>query len=411
MTLQYRILPGRHCLLFARSLLIIVLCLQSAPQLVRAEPSTPIDDNSAIEELPETIDPQWRELRSAARDLAAHPEDAVRAAQLAQRYLQLGRRNADPRLIGYAQAALRPWWTAASPPDTILFLRASLKQTVHEFNAALLDLQSYLARPGLTGGARAQGLLTRSTVLGVIGRTAEAAQDCRTLAGYVDRATSFLCSAQIDALGPKARTTLAALEVYFRQGGFSSDPAIRIWGDGILGDLAARLGESGLAERAYRAALKDDPEDSFILAGYADFLLDQNRAAEVRSLLQPFLRADGLLLRHAIALKLLNDGALRAETDQIGQRFAAARERGDQTHKREESRYTLQLRGDAASALKLAQANWLVQREPADVRVLAEAAEATRDAVEQARVRDWLHTTGLLDQSSSALRKLAAAGA
>ena len=39
--------------------------------------------------------------------------------------------------------------------------------------------------------------------------------------------------------------------------------------------------------------------------------------------------------------------------------------------------------------------NWTVQREPADLRILAEAAHATGDAAALQTVRDWLAATGL----------------
>jgi hypothetical protein len=45
-------------------------------------------------------------------------------------------------------------------------------------------------------------------------------------------------------------------------------------------------------------------------------------------------------------------------------RFDASRARGDIVHRREESRFQLQLNGDPKAALRLAQENWKVQREP-----------------------------------------------
>jgi len=50
--------------------------------------------------------------------------------------------------------------------------------------------------------------------------------------------------------------------------------------------------------------------------------------------------------------------------------------RGDVVHRREEARYRLALAGDPGGALALARDNWAVQREPADLRVLADAARA-----------------------------------
>ncbi len=385
-------------------LLLLAACLCVPAQ---AKPFVPGDDDSTLESLPDTIDPQLRALRLKARDLASHPKDAAAAADVAGRYLQLARRNADPRLVGYAQAALTPWWTDPNPPAAILFLRASLKQTVHQFDDALVDLQAYLARAEISRAERAQGLLVEATVRTVIGRYAEAAQDCVQVSQRADRATGMLCTAQIDVVTEKARRTTGVLEVLFNQGGLGSETTVRLWGDTVLAESAARLGQAVLAEKAFKAALAEDAQDAYVLAAYADFLLDQQRPAEVRTLLQPWLRADGLLLRHAIALQQLKDPQAASEADQVGARFAAARERGDHTHKREEARYQLVLRQDVAAALKLAQANWQAQKEPADVRILAETALAARDQAGQAVVSDWMRRTGLVDQAAPAMRILA----
>jgi hypothetical protein len=77
----------------------------------------------------------------------------------------------------------------------------------------------------------------------------------------------------------------------------------------------------------------------------------------------------------------------------LSARFDAARARGDRTHEKEESRYALALRGDAPRALKLAVANHELQREPADARVLLEAALAARSPESRqaaAPVLQWL---------------------
>ena len=67
------------------------------------------------------------------------------------------------------------------------------------------------------------------------------------------------------------------------------------------------------------------------------------------------------------------DDADRAE---LAARFDATRRRGDTVHRREEARYALEVEDDPARALALARANFAVQKEPADVRLLADAARA-----------------------------------
>jgi hypothetical protein len=64
--------------------------------------------------------------------------------------------------------------------------------------------------------------------------------------------------------------------------------------------------------------------------------------------------------------------------------------RGDRVHIREEARFTLHLLNDPKTALKFAEENWQVQKEPADIRILLESALAAH--VESAR--GWLKQTG-----------------
>jgi hypothetical protein len=83
---------------------------------------------------------------------------------------------------------------------------------------------------------------------------------------------------------------------------------------------------------------------------------------------------DALLLRLAIAQQRLGLAAAPANIAILQARFDATRQRGDSTHGREEARFMLELHHDAAAALALAQANWRVQKEPADALVLIAAA-------------------------------------
>src|SRR4029077_19086041 len=106
-------------------------------------------------------------------------------------------------------------------------------------------------------------------------------------------------------------------------------------------------------------------------------------------------RVDALLLRLALAQKALHRPDADATVATLRARFAASRARGDVGHRREEARFQLALNGDAQAALRLARENWNVQREPADLRVLAEAAAATGDPGAREAVRQWLAQTGL----------------
>ncbi|HET6376574.1 MAG TPA: hypothetical protein VFF88_11050, partial [Methylocella sp.] len=64
---------------------------------------------------------------------------------------------------------------------------------------------------------------------------------------------------------------------------------------------------------------------------------------------------------------------------------------------RDEALFTLHLLNDPAAALELARENWRVQKEPADLRILLEAAHAARNEAEIEAVKGWVKKTGFED--------------
>jgi hypothetical protein len=104
-----------------------------------------------------------------------------------------------------------------------------------------------------------------------------------------------------------------------------------------------------------------------------------------------------LLLRYALALQAQNSNDLAAQVQQLEDRYAASRLRGGRVHLREEARFTLHLLDAPQQALKLARENWQVQKEPADLRILLEAALAAHDTAAVDLVRDWLRNSRLED--------------
>ena len=108
-------------------------------------------------------------------------------------------------------------------------------------------------------------------------------------------------------------------------------------------------------------------------------------------------RADPLLLRYALALQAQNSKELPAQIAQLLDRFEASRLRGDRVHLREEARFTMHLLHAPEAALKLARENWQVQKEPADVRILLEAALGAHDAAAAEEGREWLRNSRLED--------------
>jgi tetratricopeptide (TPR) repeat protein len=366
------------------------LLLAMAPVAGSAEPYVPDDDGAILERLPAARDPRVRALAVARARLAEEPGNLNRGLSVASAYIALGQSEGDPRYEGYAQAALAPWWDLAEPPVPVLILRAVLKQRRHDFEAALADLEHVLARqPG-----HPQALLAKATILGVQGKPAQALESCAELAGAVEALVEAACAASAHDLSGRARDGYRMLQDARRRSP-GAEPILQVWAQTILGELAEQLGYVAAAERHFRDALSLARRDPYLLGAYADFLLDQDRPGEVLELLEDQARIDPLLLRLALAEQRLGAGTLDEHLALLQDRFDAARRRGDSVHLREEARFTLHLLDRPGEALELARRNWATQREPADARILLEAAAAANEPAAAQPVLDWLDRTGL----------------
>ena len=362
-----------------------------------AAPFLPTDDAQVLERLPGRNTPQFRQLKSFQVAAAQAPNDLARAMALAAAYVRASRVEGDPRFLGYAQAALAPWWKDPMAPTPVLILRATILQSGHQFDPAIGDLDRITQREP----KHAQALLTRATVLTVQGKYGAARADCSKLSGVAPEIYAVACIAAIDSVTGKAVPAYEALGRALR-GTARIDGAARAWGETLQGEIAHRRGDPA-AEAHFRAALDAGERDLYLLGAYSDWLLDRGRAAEAIPLLQNETRSDPLLLRLALAQQAVKRPEATASIDILRARFDASHARGDTLHQRENARFELFLRDDARSALTLALDNWKVQREPADLRILAEAASAAGDAAALGVVKQWLTETGFEYPSIAAL--------
>ncbi|ATG89790.1 hypothetical protein [Methylomonas koyamae] len=352
----------------------------------------PADPGQVIETLP-ARGSHWLELRGLRRQVAAQPQALAPVLQLARRYIELGRAEADPRYFGYAEAALQPWLARQAADPEVLMLQATLLQNRHEFAPALALLERALAlRPRL-----AQAWLTRAAILEVQGDYAAAGRSCLPLAKTAAALVGAVCIDSVISLTGQGDAAYRQLQQALANSNEAS-ATDRQWAFTTLAEIAERNGDLAAAERHYRQALASADANGYLLAAYADFLLDRQCYAEVVELLAEHTRADPLLLRLALAERHLPQAPAAAHTDALQARFAALRMRGDNRHQADEARFLLHLRNQASAAFELAQANWQIQREPRDARILLEAALAAgKSRTELRPVLDFLARTGLQD--------------
>ena len=376
-----------------RRFCLTLLAVAAFTSTAVAAPRIPADDAEVLERLPvRPGDPAMREIRELRTQLAGQPENLNLAVRLSRRYFEQAMAQGDPRYVGYAQAALKPWWDIPEPPTEVLVMRATLVQYRHDFAAALADLDRVLKRE--PGNAQAWSL--RAAIHVVQAEYATARDDCAAFAKLVDELSAAGCTTYIDSLNGRARASLDALNrALSRAVNVSGEQ--KLWILVRMAEMAWRLNDAKLAEGYFKRALALKITDGFLLAAYADFLLDYGRPQEVVALLKDWTLADPLLLRLALAEQAVNAPATATHRSMLADRYAAARLRGDTTHEQEESRFTLQMQRQPEEALKLALSDWRVQKETRDARVVLEAALAAKQPAAAQPVLDWMAATRIED--------------
>jgi tetratricopeptide (TPR) repeat protein len=364
---------------------LAALALAACATPVAAAPHLPKNDAEVLERLPgRRDDPVQAELRALRAAAAAAPSDSEAAARVAKRYFELANAEGDPRYVGYAEAALRPW-PSQDAPNEVLYVRGLLRQYRHDFDTALQDFELVLQREPRHFGARAW----RAALYMVRADYAAAARECAALPLEKDDLYAIACQAYVDATTGRTAPAYRHLLDALRKDA-SVDAGEKLWVLTRLAEMAWRLGDVAAAERHFREALALGQDDNFLLAAYGDFLLEQRRPREAVALLKDWTRSDTLLLRLALAEKQLGLAEAAGHIQALADRFAAASLRGERLHMGEEARFLIDLKGDARAALSVGLENWKEQREPRDALVVLEAAVAARDAKAAAPVLKWL---------------------
>ena len=364
----------------------------SQAPVASGEPFRPTDDRLVLERLSfNPTDSVAREIRALRSNLARNPRHLESAVHLVTRYIELSRSEGDPRFLGQAQAILAPWWQESTPPPAALLLRATIKQNAHEFDSALVDLDEVLS----IQTSNAQAWLTKASILQVQARYDDARRACQPLARFTAHHVFLACLSDIAGVTGQAAKSQIVLRELLAHPGVSGPE--RMWISTMSAEIAARTGDAQTADRSFSEILKTGVKNQYLLGAYADFLLDRGRHRDVVTLLQHETRADGLLLRLAIAEQALRLPSFQDHVATLAARFAASRDRGTNVHVREEARFTLVLLRNPQQALPLAQMNWKVQREPADARILLESALAAGKHAAAKPVLDWLSTNHVED--------------
>src|SRR5436190_2666153 len=280
-----------------------------APATVAA-PYVPKDDATVLERLPlKPTDPLGRELRELRARLAAQPDDLDAAVTIGRHYFRLAMSEGDPRFIGYAEVALRPWARSKEPPRNVLGLRALLRKYRHDFAGALDDLAAAAA----SDPSDAEVWLWRAAILLVQADYVGALSACDPLRARGESLDWIGCKSSVEGVTGGAERAYASLsEGLARERGVRAGP--RLWMLSRLAEFSLVLGETDRAERHFKEALSLGVSDQFLLAAYADFLLDRGRPQEVVTLLKNWT-----LQREPRDARILLEAALAANDPKAAQ--------------------------------------------------------------------------------------------
>ena len=353
-----------------------------------AEPVRPASDQTVVETLATQMGDRraQRQLRQA---LAKSPRDAGLAVEVAKAHLDLARNQGDARYAGLALGALSAWPAGGpSVPVEVLMMRATVAQYLHDFDGAAALLDAVTQRDP----RHAQAWLTLATVRRVQGRYADSDAACRRVGESGQALHAQACLAEnLSLVGQNdaARTRLQQLLASPAASG-AGGAATRQWLITTLAELEERAGQPEAAQVAWVRAHALGPSP-YVITAYADFLLQQQRPADVLALLQGQDKTDAVLLRLAIAGHRLGVPEAKAWCKDMQARLEAAASRPGNglVHAREQARFALEVLGQPTRALSLARQNLQHQRETTDWLLAVQAAQAqASENVKQSALAD-----------------------
>ncbi len=299
----------------------------------------------------------------ASRDGLRDEERLDQAESLLNQYRVDGRL----RWLGDAQSLLEKV-APLSRNAHFYYLDTSIKQSLHDFESALLSLEQGLA---MAPGRRAFWLQKYNIHL-VRGQYADARRACDKLAALKRDLYSESCDWQLRAIEGDSGAYFGMREA-FASSLFSGAEG-RSWAVATLADIADRQ-QPDDALQWWSLALKMEPGNHYVRSRYCDAALAGGARGLALELTEGFETFDSLAVCRAIALR--NTPTHRSEfnalREKLDKRFAEARWRSENLHKRALARYQLDVMREPQSALQLAQWNWSEQREWPDEQILRRA--------------------------------------
>lgn len=225
---------------------------------------------------PEPINTEFRDDRILAElptstPAAPEPTNPERAADTLKALITQARSTGEPRYLGYAQTLIGRW-PEAQLTDRLLVLRATPRQSLHQFEPARADLARVLSGAA-RNRQRIQARLTLANLELVQGRYRQARQHCLALQSAYPGLIAASCQALVSARTGNARQAYRTLKRQVNEAATAgtTDPTSRLWAEADA--LNRRLRER-FAEAKWRGAMLHKRD-------FARFQLDVEQQPEV----------------------------------------------------------------------------------------------------------------------------------
>lgn len=362
-------MPCRRLILLLAASLPLGALAQRPPVLV------PDDPDFVVEELPKGYAALMP--RADADNGTGNPA----SLETIQQMLATAGSTGDARLVARAEAALARRPTDAANPAA-LRARAYATQYRHDFQGALALLDEAIRANPRDGGAR----LARAQILVVQGDLQRARSECAALALGVDVNAGLICVAAVAQRRGEFKQAKSLLDRGLQRTGI--EPDMRRYLLVARAEVASRAGD-GDADTWFGKALALAPDDVRTLAAYVRHLRADGRPLEAFKLLGDGVLSDHLQVQQALAAHEAGLSQAAALADAISRRDALVRQLGSEPDLRDEAWFQLVVRGDADAALRLAQRNFVDQRDVEDVTLLRRAATAAKEPAALEPLNAW----------------------
>lgn len=371
-----------HCLLI---FVLIVLLSNVAASI--AAPYVPEDDGAVIYTLTNQVgDKDAIHIRELRTRLNVSKNKSSLAIELAQAYLRLGQDNNDPRYYGLAESVLQPWWNTTTNKN-ILLLKMSILQFGHNFSQAM----NVLNQIEKIDPNNVQVPLQRANLYRLTGEYDLSIKACEALSWASLARQRNICLASIEGLrlsSVEARQKTKKLRAMMQLGrDLSADE--KLWSLQVIAELLYAHGYWQEAKSVIQQGLDIKPSDIYLLAMYADILLQNKDYVRVIEVLTPHYQYSPLLVRLLIAEDALDSPDFQNHKQIMQARWRESELSGDQTHARELTLYLLYVEKNIPKAMEFALINWQSQKEITDAVLLYTVAQSMQDTEVIKKVNQW----------------------